>query len=126
MLNFRKKRSIWSGQRMPVMVAAACISSLGISGISAMLSAPAHASTDIEVKTKLVRYHDLDLSRDQDRDILNRRISRAAKQVCTDFGINAVLNQKKIRACAKAAHSRAWSNVDERAGLYQLADRQRN
>lgn len=126
MFNPPKKQLATLKHRMAVMIAATCISGLGISGISAMLSAPAHASTQVEPRTKIVRYHDLNLASDQGRNLLDRRISRAAKQVCDDVGINAVIHHRKIRACAKAAHKEAWSNVEQRIGSYQKAIQLRN
>ena len=126
MLNSHRKPHTTFSQRFAVMIAAASISTLGISGVSAMLSPAAHASTGVETRTKIVRFHDLDLTSDRDRSVLNRRISRAAKQVCTDVGINAVINQRKNRACAKTAYSKAWSQVERRMGRYQIAAQPRD
>lgn len=121
MLNSPKKQPATLRHRMAVMIAAMCISGLGIGGISAMLFAPAHALTLVEPRTKIVRYHDLNLASDQGRNVLDRRISRAAKQVCDDVGINAVIHHRRIRACVKAAHKEAWSSVEKRMGSYQQA-----
>lgn len=126
MLNAPKKQPATLRHRMAVMIAAMCISGLGIGGISAMLSAPAHALTQVEPRTKIVRYHDLNLASDHGRNILNRRISRAAKQVCEDVGVNAIIHQRKISACVKAAHKEAWSSVEQRIGSYQKAIQLRN
>ena len=65
MLNSPKKQPATLRDRMAVVIAVMCISDLGIGGISAMLSAPAHALTQVEPRTKIVRYHDLNLARDQ-------------------------------------------------------------
>ena len=126
MLNSPKKQPATLRDRMAVVIAVMCISDLGIGGISAMLSAPAHALTQVEPRTKIVRYHDLNLASDQGRNVLDRRISRAAKQVCDDVGINAVIHHRKIRACVKAAHKEAWSSVEKRIGRYQKAIQLRN
>ncbi len=121
MLNSPKKQSGTLRHRMAVMIAATCISGLGISGISAMLSAPTYASTPVEPRTKIVRYRDLNPASDHGRNVLDRRISRAAKHVCDDVGVNAVIHHRKIRACVKAAHKKAWSSVEQRMGGYQQA-----
>lgn len=126
MLNTHGKQSATFGQRIATLIAAMCISTLGITGISEVLCPPAHASAQVNTRTKIVRYHDLDLASDRGRSVLSRRISKAAKYVCADVGINAVINQKVNRACAKAAYSKAWSSVEQRMSSNELTDLRRN
>ena len=47
----------------------------------ALMAAPAHASND-EMPSVQVRYADLDLSTKEGQDTLDRRLNRAAQQVC--------------------------------------------
>lgn len=122
MLNSSRKKSSTAGKRVAIMMAAACMSFIGIGGISAIFSAPVQASTSGEVRTRLVKFQDLNLASDHDKYVLDRRISKAAKQVCTQVGIGAVIQHTKIRACAKSARSKAWSSVEHRIGMSQRSN----
>jgi UrcA family protein len=112
-----------SARRATRIFKVACIASLYVSGVSNMLAQPAYATTGDEVRTKIVRYGDLNLASTQGQQVLEQRIRRAAKQVCDMGGIVSIVQHRKIRLCAEAAHNKAWTIAQQRIGNYRLAVR---
>jgi UrcA family protein len=88
-----------------------------------MLAQPAFASPDNEIRTRIVRYGDLNLSSVQGQKVLEQRIRRAARDVCGISGIVSIVQHRKIRLCAEAAHNKAWTIAQQRIGDYRLAVR---
>lgn len=118
------KKPTQSAKRATLMTFAICATSLGIGSISAIFAEPAYAATQANVRTQVVRLHDLNLASKHDQELLNQRIRRAAKQVCSDEGIVGVIHRRKIRACAQEAQNKAWANARVRIDNYRLARRE--
>jgi UrcA family protein len=97
--------------------------SLAIIGALAMLVQPAFASSDDEIRTRIVRYGDLNLSSVKGQQALEQRIRRAAREVCDINGIVSIAQHRKIRLCTEAAHNKAWAIAQQRIGDYRLAMR---
>jgi UrcA family protein len=110
-------------QRATRIFKVACIASVYVSGVSNMLAQPAYATTGDEVRTRIVRYGDLNLASIQGQQVLEQRIRRAAKQVCDMGGIGSIVQHRKIRLCTEAAHNKAWAIAQQRIGDYRLAVR---
>lgn len=124
MLYTDKKVTSKPAKRATMMVIAISMTILGVGSVSGIFAGPAYASTQQpEARKQIVRYRDLNLASAQGREILDRRIRRAAKQVCTDVGTPAVLHYRKVRKCAEAAHSKAWASAQKRFSNQRLAAR---
>jgi UrcA family protein len=123
MLYPHDKHSGTASKRATLMIIAACMTSLGLGGVSAMLPAPANAATQSDFRVKLVHYHDLDLGSKDGRERLHLRIRRAAKQVCSAQGVASVIQNRKVRECTEAAHDRAWASAQQRINKHRLAVR---
>jgi UrcA family protein len=117
------KRPGHSVKRATMMIVAICTTSLGIGSISAIFAEPAYAATQANVRTQVVRVHDLNLASRRDQEVLNQRIRRAAKQVCGDEGVAGVIHRRKIRACAQEAQHKAWASAALRIQNWRLAKR---
>jgi UrcA family protein len=104
---------------------------IGMATIAAGLAMnPASATpTDGGVRSVVVRYSDLDLSRPQDTQVLYSRIKRAAHVVCDD-GASGVLDLPRIarrEACVQQAMTRATETVQSTQGskvFYVINSRQ--
>lgn len=86
-------------------------------------TAPALAQSASDAPTTRVSYADLDLSRSNGRDVLERRIGNAIKRVCPTNPLPGELQKgKNHRACQRAA----WTGARQQlAAIYdgrQLAD----
>lgn len=67
---------------------------------SAMFAAPAIAQNSNEAPSVSVRYSDLDLSTREGQDTLDRRMRRAAEEVCgIDHRDGIRLQSSQVRAC---------------------------
>jgi UrcA family protein len=102
---------------------AICVIGLSVAAATPASANAAFASADEEGRTKIVRYGDLDLASTKGVKILQRRIRLAAKEVCASEGIVSILQHRKIRKCADAAHDNAWASVHQRIGDTRLAVR---
>jgi UrcA family protein len=122
MFNPQKKQPGPTGKRATLMIVAVCMTALNIGSVSAIFAGPAHASTQETVRSKIVRYGDLNLASEHGRTALDQRIRRAAKQVCSVTGTPTIPYSKK-RKCVQAAHSKAWAVAQQRISTYRLAVR---
>jgi UrcA family protein len=124
MLYPHKKKSGMARMRATLTMIAACMACMAcLGGVLALFASPARAATESEFRTEIVQYRDLDLASVQDRELLDQRIRRAAKQVCMAEGIASVLQRRMIRKCAEATYSNAWAIAQQRIGSYRLAVR---
>ena len=82
--------------------------------ISACLSTSAFAGLAVEEQRSItVAYHDLDISSSDGMEALDRRLRRAAKQVCgpSDFRTVGLSAATRNKHCADKAVARAWTKV---------------
>jgi UrcA family protein len=126
MLYLKNKKPGATGDRATMLVMAACMTGMTVGSVSAIFAAPAHASAQDMVQTRIVRHGDLNLASQNGRAVLDQRIRRAAKSVCTQTGVPAILQRKHVRACAEAAHSKAWATAQQRIDKVRLAVRSTN
>lgn len=126
MLYLNKKKPGKAGDRATMLIMAACMTGMTVGSVSAIFAAPAHASTRGMVQKEIVRHGDLNLANLNDRAVLDQRIRRAAKHVCTVTGVPAILQRKHVRMCAEAAHSKAWATAQQRIDKVRLAVRSSN
>lgn len=113
-------------KRATQMIMAASTAGLCVGVTPAMFPQAAHAAKYEEVRTKIVRYGDLNIASAKGQEALAQRIRRAAKQVCDVVGTASILERRKIRNCVDAAHSEAWAIAQQRIGNYRLAVKGRN
>ncbi len=121
MLYLKKKEPGATGERATMLVMAACMTGMAVGSVSAIFAAPAHASTQEVVKTRIVRHGDLNLTSQNGRAVLDQRIRRAAKQVCAQTGVPSIVQRRQIRICAETAHSKAWATAQRRIDKVRLA-----
>jgi UrcA family protein len=113
-------------KRATLIILALITTSLGVGTVSPIFADPAHAATEGEVRTRIVRYGDLNLASKEGRDTLDRRIRRAAKAVCS-AGSNLPLGPySRMKACTEATHRNAWAIAEQRIDNYRLAVRMAN
>jgi UrcA family protein len=125
MLYPQKKQPKTISKRATLMIAAVT-TGLTIGSVSVIFADQAHASSREPassyetVQSEIVRYGDLDLASEQGRTALDRRIRRAAKQVCSVTAI-PIIPYSKTRKCAHDAHSRAWAVAEQRISRFRVA-----
>jgi UrcA family protein len=118
-----KEKAQRDRDRATMLIMAACMTGMTVGAVSAIFAAPAHASTQDSVKTRIVRHGDLNLASQDGRAVLDQRIRRAAKHVCSVTGVPSILQQRKVRICTEAAHSKAWATAQQRIDKVRLAVR---
>lgn len=126
MLYLKKKKPGATGDRAIMLIMAACMTGMTVGSVSTIFAAPAHASTQDIAKTRIVRHGDLNLASQNGRAVLDQRIRRAAKQVCSVTGVPAIVQRRQVRICAEAAHSKAWATAQQRIDKVRLAVRSPN
>ena len=72
---------------------------------------PAYAET--QAAAVVVRFSDLDLSRQSGAAELYARISRAATRACQPFDSRSSYEQQRMQACVKSAIARAVDQADK-------------
>ncbi len=102
------------------LMMAAITTGLTMGSVSVIFADPAHASSQETIQSKIVRYGDLNLASEEGRVALDRRIRRAAKQVCSVAGA-PIIPYSKTRKCVQGAHSRAWAIAQQRISSFRLA-----
>lgn len=72
---------------------------------AALLAAPAASAQEGATKSVGVQYSDLDLSTEEGREKLDRRINRAAQQVCeaNEVATGTRIPQREARECLRNA-----------------------
>lgn len=72
---------------------------------AALLAAPAISAQEGEARTTGVAYSDLDLSTEDGRDELDRRIDKAAKEVCgaDEVQVGSRMASRESRRCYRNA-----------------------
>jgi UrcA family protein len=118
-----KKNSQPAGKRAALFILATCMTTLTVGTTSAIFAEPAYASPQETVRSKTVRYGDLNLASPQGRAALDRRIRLAAKQVCEVIGLPAIVQRRQVRTCTEAAHSKAWASAQQRINDTRFASR---
>lgn len=126
MLYLKKKKPGATGDRATMLIMAACMTGMTVGSVSTIFAAPAHASEQDVVKTKIVRHGDLNLASQNGRAVLDQRIRRAAKQVCALVGVPSIVQRRQIRICTEAAHNEAWAIAQKRIDKVRLAVRSKN
>lgn len=111
--------------RFGVPLLATVLTLTGVTAINIAMPAPAFAKSEQdarELRTQVVRYHDLNLASAEGVSQLQRRINRAAKNVCKSEGVAAVIMYQKVRRCVDAAESAALKQASQKImQLQQLA-----
>lgn len=88
---------------------------------------PSSASAKVsEPVTQLVRYGDLNLTSDMDVARLHRRISRAAKSLCSQPGIAADILKLQINDCVDETKARALRNLEQKIAMATATARSQN
>lgn len=70
-------------------------------------------------KTKVVRYHDLDLSTANDQQRLHTRVKSAVKQVCNSPAAFSLAEKRDLARCKKDALAKAIPKVERTIARYQ-------
>ena len=78
---------------------------IAIAPAAASLSAPA---------THIVRYSDLDLTKEAGRATLDRRINQAARTVCGSASLAALQDKLNVEKCYAAARASAKAQMSEK------------
>jgi UrcA family protein len=125
---------LWKGQTMSIKLISVSLAALGLAaaGVPALAqpygsdgryydSAPGdavgevvitgHYAPDVEVKSKVVNYADLDLSSDYGARTLMRRISGAARMVCSPPSDRQLADAADYQNCRADAEARAVDDV---------------
>ena len=84
---------------------------LVLTAATAIAATPAHAATDLEVRTKAVSFGDLDLTRSKGVRVLKRRIADAVVRVCEPAKRMTIAEQQIYRVCAAEATADAHEQV---------------
>lgn len=79
---------------------------------------PSSASAnDTEPNIQLVRYDDLNLARPNDVTKLHRRISQAARKVCSPRGIAALARKSQINDCVDETQAKAMEKLEQKIAI---------
>jgi UrcA family protein len=97
-------------------IVAKSIIAIAVSVVLTSCSVPADArerASAGQVRSVIVRYAELDLSKPQGIDVLYRRIQAAAKQVCrADTSVTALYDRASQNTCYRDAVERAVRQVN--------------
>ena len=91
----------------------------------AFMPSPVSAK-DSTPHVQLVRHGDLNLDSDKDVARLHRRISRAAKSLCSQPGIAAEIFRHEINDCVDETKAGALRNLEQKIALSTATMRSKN
>ncbi len=93
--------------------------------IAAFMPSSASANNS-EPNIQLVRYDGLNLARPNDVTKLHRRISRAAREVCSPRGIVALARKSQIKDCVDETRAEALQNLEQKIAMSTATVRPQN
>lgn len=96
-----------------------------VTAIVAIMPSAASAKNS-EYSVELVRYDDLDLANQKDVTKLHRRVSRAARNVCSLPGIAALTRKSKINDCVDETRAEALQNLEQKISMLTAEMRPKN
>ncbi len=96
-----------------------------VTAIVAMMPSAASAKNS-EYNVELVRHDDLDLANPKDVTELHRRVSRAARNVCSLPGIAALARKSKMNDCFDDARAEALQNLEQKISMLTTETRPKN
>lgn len=100
-----------------------------VTAIVAMTPSAASAKNseyNSEYNVELVRHDDLDLANPKDVTKLHRRVSRAARNVCSLPGITALARKSKINDCVDETRAEALQNLEQKISMLTAEMRPKN
>jgi UrcA family protein len=106
-------------QRMFIMVTLKTIALSCAALATVAVSAPSYASNAVNIKNRVVRHSDLDLSTQKGQDRLAFRVKKAVEQVCSGPVAYTTKDKQSLEQCQQRAMASVQAKVERAIANYR-------